>query len=168
MYWTASAYSGPPLILVDWSRAPFTPTLWREIDDRLVELTIERRARIGSVGAFVEGIYLAKLGEMSGCAVAPIPEHLMAAKEWPAMCQAAALHVGGDRVTIARAAYERIESSDNPAPFRSAMNASFGPRDEEDPTVPAFVLGIVLGLDETLARPAVRKPAKTNANRART
>jgi hypothetical protein len=92
---------------------------------------------------------------------------LTAAKEWPALCQAAALHVGGGKVTIARAAYERIERSDNPAPFRSALNASFGPRDEEDPTVAAFILGVALGLDETLARPAVRKPAKTNANRSR-
>lgn len=135
------------------------------LDARLAELAEERHARVGSIGVFVEGAYFAKLAEIAGCAATAIPEYLAKAEAWGPMCQAAALHVGLDRVTISQMASERIESAENPAPFRAALSASFGKRDEDDPTVSAFVLGIVLGLDETLARPAKPKRAKVNSNR---
>ena len=76
MYWTVSGSSGPPLVLVDWTRAPFTPMIWPVVDQRLAELSVERRARIGPMGAFVEEPHLARLGEVAGCAVSALPDHL--------------------------------------------------------------------------------------------
>ena len=81
-----------------------------------------------------------------------IYEHLVAADKWTSLCLSTTLAMKGGKVKIAKPADERTKS-------RAAGFLSFsgGPRGE-DPTVAAFVYGVVLALDPVASVPP--RPAK--------
>lgn len=149
LYWARSRNWGPPLTLVDWTRSQMLPDLWHEVDERLGKLVIERRASYGSAGAFVEGPEIAARAAAHGFQALPIIEHLTKPDAWKGCCQAMAYWRSARCVAVTNAARSKMDQE----PF-GALSFSYSARDEvTDPTVPAYVYGVVLGLDEALAKP---------------
>jgi len=144
---------GPPLALVEWEESQFVPSLFTDLRDRLAEVAKKRRARAGSIGIWVEDHRLALLARMRGVDVHAIPEHLLGVQAWSGLWSSTAFFVREGLVAVADAARIRFESS-----AFAALTFRGGPRPPDDPTVPAWLYGIVLGLDEAASRPP--EPAK--------
>lgn len=157
LYWARNRTSGVPLALVDWDLRPFRPDLWGIVADRLEAMAVECRARFGSLGIWTESLLLARQAEMREQPVLMIPDHLTDAKAWDALSLTATLHVHDGSVKVMEAAYRRTREA------KFGALAWMGGDRPDDPTVPAFLYGIVLGLDEASARdPKPRPLQRTN------
>jgi len=90
-----------------------------------------------------------------GVDVRAIPEHLINVAAWGQLWSATAFHVREGLVAVTEAARNKFETS-----AFGALTFRGGPRPENDPTVPAWMYGIVIGLDESSARVPI--PNKLN------
>ena len=148
-YWGRNAHTGQPLILIDWEVHPLDASIWFLADSTLRDFARERRARIGSMGTFVEGANIAQIGELQGYLVRAIPEHITTPSAWPSICRSTALYLSDSKVGITEASLIKMASR----PFLTDAGLSSVEKRPDDPIVPAFVYGVVMGLDEASARP---------------
>jgi hypothetical protein len=156
LYWTKSLYHGVPLVLVDWDLKPLEPSLWSEIDARMTDLALERRAREGVFGLFVEDMRLAALAESVGCPATTVPEHISVDTAWKSVCQSVTYWRRSGWVGMTGLAAEKMRDM-----AFGANSYAYGPRaDVVDATVPAYAFGVVVALDEALARKPHVRPAK--------
>lgn len=156
-YWGRSNGFNKPLILLDFVVEPLVSRSWATTRERLDALTHERSARLGRpLGLWVEGESLAAQARDAGIDTRPVPPHLVRDEAWHSMVQSAAAQLSQDQVGYTARAKAAMEAR----PFLNSAGVAAGPR-TDDPTVPAFLYGIVIGLDEVLARdPHPRPPAK--------
>ena len=164
-YWGRTRHQPtlPELTLFDFEVAQAVPAIWQNAIDRLAEVSRERRARYPHIGVVVEDLALARTLHARGLRVHPVPEHLTKADAWEHLWHTAAVYVRAREVAWSRAAADRALTTACPArTFRG------GPRPEDDATTPAYLLGIVVGLDEPSATPP--RPARVKiiqGNRSR-
>lgn len=155
-YWARSNGHNRPLILLDFAVEPLDDMSWRRVKVRLDDLNLERRARAGRpLGLWIEGESLAQQASGAGIQARPIPAHLLKPAVWHSICQStSAFLVRGEvaQTSLAVAAMAR-------RPFLDAAGVYVGPR-PDDPTVAAFLFGIVIALDQTLARDPKPTPPK--------
>lgn len=140
---------GRPLTLVDWEIYQVAADVWRDLGDRVENFRRSCGARYGTAGPWIEGEALAQRAVASGLDDAkPIPTHVAAADAWPSLCLSVARFVEAGDVRIARPALDKTRAGG----FAGLPRKHPGPR-STDPTAPAWVFGIVLGLDEFAAKP---------------
>ena len=163
-------------ILLDWELLLFRQLTWSRIADALEGYRHECRARFGSMGFFVENTAPARQMAGAGMVATAIPELLATTDYWEAMNLSAAFHIGAGSVKATLRAREKAEQDggedtlNRPILAPLAVNYRAKPRDD-DPGVPAWLYGIVLGgLDETGARHAQiakKKPGVRSSGNSR-
>lgn len=160
-YWGRSMHGiNRPLILFDFEVEPLVAATWTRVGGRLKSLTAERRARYGDLGVFVEGEHLAQLVADAGLRVQRVPAWLVTQDAWHAITQASATHMVAREVVYTDAAKASMASH----PFLNASGVAAGPRGD-DPTVTAFLYGVVLALDEALSHdPKPKKMVRAPRN----
>lgn len=153
-YWARFRSYGKPLVLVRYDRGPLTADSWGEAAEALARIATEWRSRLPiPMGLFVETDVLVKLAEAAGVVAKAVPRHLVEAESWQPICQSASGHLAAGEVGYTRAASDEMDRR----PFLDEAGTYAGPRTDE-PATPAFLYGVVLGLDEVLARdPKPRK-----------
>lgn len=171
LYWARSVTFGLPLVLLDYDVVTFAEMTWSVASDKLGRFEHECGARYGSMGLWVENASLAGHIEAAGIAAMPIAKELTGPAYWEALNLSAGFHVGAERVKVTRAVMVKsIAASDGTgdalnrrvlAPL--APNYRLGPRDD-DPTIAAWLYGIMLGLDPTAGQ-LLQKPAKKSPQR---
>jgi hypothetical protein len=145
LYWMRSLPEDKPaLVLLDWDRRQFVPQVFADADARLDAFRKDRLAGRGSLGTFVEEPNFAHIAKSRGYHARPIHEHLVAADAWDRLWASVAFYTREGAVGLTETAKSK--------PF-SALSFKGGPRPDDDPTVPAWIYGIVLGLDEASGRP---------------
>lgn len=158
LYWARSRFFGTPLLLLDWMMAQLTPRLWTDARSALDGYVGTCRARHGSCGVYVEDESLAVQAESLGTRCEAIYEHLTATDRWTSLCLTVSLAARGGMLGICTRALETAKAHPKrDEVYDPALNFRGGPR-PECPTVPAFVYGVVLGLDPTAATPP--RPAR--------
>ena len=156
-YWARSASFGKPLILLDFDTGPLTASSWKEVASRLTMFEETRRARFGALGVYIENEILVAQADASGATPHLIPSHISADTSWQMVCQSAASFLARGDIGYLQSASDKMDKH----PFLNASGVYAGPRTDE-PTVPAFLYGIVLGLDEAAARdPKAKAPARS-------
>lgn len=149
-YWarTRSRPDLPPLALLGFDVGQLVPLFWHNALWQLGEYERERRAIDGSAGVIVEDVALARAMQKQGLTASPVPEHLTKPEMWEYLCTSAVSSLRSGEVVWTIAAHDKAQTEACPArTFRG------GPRPEGDPTVPAYLYGIVCGLDEHAAIP---------------
>lgn len=172
-YWARTRYQPTvrPLVLLDYDVSQLVPSVWRHAEDRLSELGQDCRARYGSLGVLVEDLALARTLADRGFDTRPVPEHLARPEAWNQLWRAASVFMRVGDVGWSELATEkaRPRGADGPPTVPCPARTFRGtPRDPDDATTAAYLLGIVLGLDEASARPprpATPKPAIGNKGR---
>lgn len=159
-YWGRSAHgAGVPLILLDFEVAPQVAGSWPGVAERLAALHSDRRARTPApLGVFVESEILVPHVLAAGAVPHLVPAHLSSADGWHVLCQSASGQLAQDQVGYTAAAQAAMQVR----PFLSAAGVMAGPR-TDDPTVAAFLYGVVLALDEAAARDPKRRAPKPSA-----
>ena len=154
-FWGRSIGYREPLLLLDFSCTLLEAQSWAMIQRTLTELNMLRRARTGhALGMWIEGEALAHQAMHAGIDARQIPPHLTRDEAWHPICQSVAALMAGGSVDYTPRAQEAMEA-------RPFPNTS-GPR-TDDPLVPAFLYGVVLGLDEVLARdPHPKMPVRSS------
>jgi hypothetical protein len=148
LYWARSHGYGAPLILLDWDVALLTAARWAVIDGEIGDLVTRCRARGGSLGLWIENEALAQQANARGCRAKAIPEHLTATDYWDNLSLVAGQYIDDGSVKVTRTVAAKIKVQ----PFGALPRRVPGPR-ADDATVPAWLYGIVLGLDEAAANP---------------
>ncbi len=154
-YWGRSQYFNKPLILLDFEVSPLVVNSWQRVEVRLGELTTERRARYGNLGCYVEGDHLVQHAQASGMPARSMPGHMVTDDMWNVVCQSAAGSLTRGELGYTQAASDKMDER----PFIDALGVHVGPR-PADPTVAAFLFGMVIGLDPVMARDPNAKPPK--------
>jgi hypothetical protein len=156
-YWAQSRGHNKPLILLDFTCEPLTAESWQITKLRLGDLLTERRTRTPRpLGLWVEGEALMQQAFYSDIDARLIPPHLGRPEAWHPICQAAAGHLASGSIGYTPRAQAALDAR----PFLNAAGVFAGPR-SEDPLIPAFLYGIIIGLDEVLARdPHPRPPVR--------
>jgi len=145
LYWARSDGFGTPLVLLDWLTPKLTPPPWPVIRIRLDLLGTRCRPRYGVAGIWAEGAALAQQ-----CEARPILEHLTKPDYWSSLILVATHHLNAGSVRLTTMASARMRV----AKFGALPVLSHAPRDEDgDPTIPAWLYGISLALDERAASP---------------
>lgn len=159
-YWARSRGHNRPLILLDFTVGPFAPDTWWSIGETLGRFHVERRARYHTpLGLWIEGEALAAQAFIGGGLDARmIPEYLTKDAIWHSMCQSVAAMLATDQLAM----IEQAKASLDRRPFLNAAGVYAGPR-TDDPTVAAFMYGIILGLDVVLSKDPHRKPPVKSA-----
>jgi hypothetical protein len=154
--WALSVGYGRPLVLLDWDVAPLRPDTWGAAGSALENDAAQTRARGGSMGIFVEDPAFAQQALERGVYAQGIPAHIIAPAFWPNLCLLAAHHVDAGDVKLAgpamRKIVETLPDGRKRRQFAALPRVAPGPRGD-DPTVPAWLFGIVLGVDEGAATP---------------
>jgi hypothetical protein len=155
-YWGRSAGSRKPLILLDFDVSPLTRESWGGASLVLASLLSDRRVHSGAhLGLWVEGESLAARAGAVVPDCRPIPVHLTRPEAWHPICQSAASILAEGLVGYTQEAADAMDKR----PFLTAAGVYAGPR-TEDPTIAAFLYGVVLGLDPILAEDPHPKPRK--------
>lgn len=153
MYWGRGVDGyGPRLTLLDYSVGQLTPKFWNTAAERLKVLSAERRARRGSLGIYVESEVLSQHAEGLGYPTMPILEHLVKSEAWPGLVAVAMAHLREGELGMPSELTQRVRSGTASAPAQFLAYRG-GERPKDDPTVAAFLYGIVLGLDFAASRP---------------
>ncbi len=156
-YWGRSQFFSKPLILLDFDVGPLAADSWKIVESRLRGLSIERRARYGNLGCYVEGDHLVQHATAAGMPARCVPGHLVTDEMWNVVCQSAAGSLTRGEVGYTAAASEKMDER----PFLDALGVHAGPR-PDDPTVAAFLFGVVVGLDPVMARDPKARPPKAS------
>lgn len=159
-YWGRSVGHNKPLILLDFSVEAFRADTMATIRNRLEILKIERRARMGfTLGVWFENQILVQQASYHNLIAHSIPDHLLSDSVWHSLCQAVSVYLTRGDVGYTQVAADAMQAR----PFLNAAGIAAGPR-TDDPTVPAFLYGVVLGLDVALSKdPNMRIPQRTAA-----
>ena len=158
MYWARYEAAGPkPLVLCDYDVGPLAATSWRDAAQKLDDVRVERKSRLNyPLGFFVENDTIAlKAQETTAIDARPIPSWLLTDEIWSTLCQSASLFLANKDIGFLAPAAERMTKR----PFLNEAGVATGPR-PEDPTFPAFLFGVVIGLDEIAARDPKPKPPR--------
>lgn len=156
LYWARCGSYGHPLTLLDWDVEDLRPSSWDKIETTVMDWRVKCKTFYPhTVTAFVEGESLAQLAQLRGCMARPIPAHLTVTTAWSSLCQIAGHYRDTDEVKITLPALRKMKAREGG--FAGLPRAMPGPR-KDDPTTPAWLYGIVLGLDEASAKPP--PPAK--------
>lgn len=150
-YWARGVNGyGPPLFFMDFESVQLMPQIFDQAQSRLEELALETRSRHSVLGVWVEGERLTQLVKARGIKAHVILEHLSKPDNWSGLWASAAMFVRDvpPKVAVTPRAAAKFERS----AFR-AREFRGGPRPDDDLSVPAWLYGIVLGLDETAKRP---------------
>jgi len=147
--WARSSGYGHPLMLLDWEVGQLSPQMWRDVEDGLTLDAHETRVRYGSgPHVWVEGAALAHQAQsVLTIDSHAMPEHVVAAGFWDTLVLSSAFYMRGGQVKMTKRAHEKTQQKQF-----SALTYRGGLR-PDDPTVPAFLYGVVLALDEAAARP---------------
>lgn len=159
LYWSRSAHGNKlPLVLLDFDLPQLEPKLWEVIRDRLDGLAAERGARAGSAGAWVEGEEIASVAGQVWPDVRPIPDPITSPSYWKSLVLVAMHYVRMNLVG-------RTELVDSKRERRAlgALTFQGGSRPEEDPSVAAYLYGVALALDMSIARAISRSAPKPKA-----
>ena len=150
-----------PLILLDFSRAPLEAGSWMAIQENLVRMSADRRSRHGRpLGLWIEGQSLVMQAFAAGIDARQVPDHLIRPELWHSVCQSVAVILTSGQVAQTAHADAQMERM----PFLNAAGVYAGPR-TDDPMVPAYLYGVVLGVDEVLARdPKPKMPTRSARN----
>lgn len=158
-YWGRAEGYGKPLLLLDFTVAPLDDQSWRGVSERLTAVAQTRTVRKAVIGLFVEGEALAAQARGIGLNARPVPAHLTKPEMWHSMCQAVAAHMSAGSLGYTQSAAAMMDAR----PFLDAAGVASGSRDD-DPLVPAFLYGVVIGLDPVLARdPHPKPPVRASA-----
>lgn len=164
VYWAKAKDYGHPLTCLDWELADFSAETWPNVAARVDELRTRCKARQPpSVVALVEGETLAHQANARGCVAVPIPAHLSAPDAWQGLATVAASSLASGEVKLTKTALAKAATDLNGrSGFAGLPRRHPGPR-STDPTVPAWLYGVALGLDAASARPP--PPAKVKVVR---
>lgn|GEM_PF-6158819 len=164
VYWARCEAYGDPLRVLDWDLANFSADTWPNVAKRVEELRRRCGARQPpSIVALVEGETLAHQANARGCLAIPVPTHLTTQDAWQGLVTAAASHLADGNVKLTKTAWAKANSDLNGrGGFAGLPRMHPGPR-SDDPTVPAWLYGVVLGLDPASAKPPT--PAKVKVVR---
>jgi hypothetical protein len=161
--WARSAHgAGKPLVLLDFAVEYLSAAFWEDLTASLAAARVARRARYGSAGVYVEGEPIAEQARLGGTPAVPVPDHLTTADYWPRLCASASASMQDGAVGYTAEASAGMDRR----PFLDGFRG--GPRDPDDPVVPAFLYGVVVGLDPSAAVPP--RPARVTivrGNRSR-
>lgn len=163
--WARSSGYSHPLMLLGWSLGQLSPSLWRDLETAFTSDQIAIRCRYGGgPHVWVEGAALAHQAEsVLKIDSHPMPEHVVAADFWDTLVLSATFQIRSGAVRICRQAYEQTLEQ----PF-AALTYRGGERGD-DPTIPAFLYGVVLALDPQAARPPIpiKIPSKAGSSQDR-
>lgn len=156
-YWAHSKSFGVPLIMFDWSCEQLTSAVWSDAIVVLADAAERMRARYGSSGAWIEGEGLAQQAAGHGLEARAVPAWIEAKEYWPRLgvCAMANIRLGHYN-DAERSPMSRVRLTD--AAMAKTKRQAFGGlsyRGDErgdDPTVPAFLYGITMALDETATK----------------
>jgi hypothetical protein len=148
LYWARCLTYGQPLTLLDWRVEQLTAGTWAKVEDDLA--AVKPRVRYGTSGMHIEGEALAQQAILRGASAKAIPDHLTKPEYWNNLWLIAGQYVDDGSVKLTRPAALKIRTS--PAGFGALPRRAPGPRGD-DATVPAWLYGIVLGLDPASAEP---------------
>jgi len=154
LYWARSRFFGIPLVLLDYDVMNFGQMAWQRPVATLDRYRAHCGARLGSLGLFIENEALAAHVAGDGLDAAAVPDLLAAPGYWEALNLAAAYHVNAGHVKATNHVFDKAgRASIDDALNRRVLaplapNYRMAPRDD-DPTIPAYLYGVVLGLDET-------------------
>ncbi len=151
LYWARCQHFGTPLTLLDWELSQLLPSMWDRLEDRIEELKQRCRARYPQMPSIVEGVVLAQQAESRGVRTEVVPDALTSKEAWESLGLAATFHVREGSVKVTKLTQDKATQT----PL-GALNYRGGER-TDDPTIPAFLYGIVMSLEETDAwvRPPV-------------
>jgi hypothetical protein len=159
-FWARYQMVGKPLVLLDFEVAPLDRRSWMRAADRLRTAVRETKSRTPvPLGMFVENhIVAAQVKADAGLDGHVLPDWITANEAWATVCQSCAVSLVRKEVGVTKVAAQRMEQR----PFLNEAGVYAGPR-MEDPTVPAFLYGVLVGLDQTAAkdpkpRPIARSP----------
>lgn len=160
-YWARYMHYGKPLVLCDYDVDPLDASSWKTIENRLKYFLVERKSRLNRpTGVFVETELIASQAMASGLAAQSIPPWLVVADAWNQIMQSAATILAKGDVGYTLTAREKMETR----PFLNEAGVVVGPR-PEDPTIAAFLFGVILALDPAAARdPHPKPPARASRN----
>lgn len=164
LHWAKSEGYGIPLVLLDWENEPLMPVTVDRIGSRMAELADRCRVRYGALGLMVEDEAIAQQASYRDVPARAIPSHMLLDKFWQNLCTLAAFHVDSGSVKLSRIALRKVQeaNSRHNRGFAALPRVVPGPRGD-DPTVPAWLFGIVLGLDEGASRPPEPTKVKLTA-----
>ncbi len=145
-YWGQTRHYNKPLILLDYEVAPLDHETWDRAAACLDHLVVDRRARYGGGGIWLEYPTLVSQAEHAKMRARLIPRWLTNQEAWHTLAQSAAVFLSRGDVGYTAEAAAKMEKR----PFLSESGVSAGLR-SDDPTTAAFLYGVVLGLDEALA-----------------
>lgn len=145
LYWARSVHFGLPLVMFDWSCGQLDARTWDTATEILAAAGDRMRARFGNSGAWVEGTGLAQQASAHGLPSRAVPAWLEHPDYWPRLGVAAAGYIRDGHIKLTDEALAKAD--------RQAFGAVAyrGGERGDDPTVPAFLYGITLALDESAA-----------------
>lgn len=153
LYFARSQHYGTPLVLLDWAVLKLAPPPWVTVEARLAALGARCRPRYGIGGIYAEGAALAAQAAARGAEARPILEHVAKPDYWASLTLTAAHHLNSGSVRLTRLALDKAERGKFGAlPVLSHEPRNLDPK-TEDPTIPAWLYGIALALDEAAASP---------------
>lgn len=151
LYWSRNRYFGTPLVLLDWDVEPLRPGAWLRAEAKLDGLARTNRARAASLGLWVETDAMLQAARAEGAGSARlVPKHATARAFWQELGLAAAVQLRAGNVGVTRAALDKRDALADVAPC-GALRYN-GEDRGDDATVPAYLYGVALGLDEATAR----------------
>lgn len=147
-----------PLILLSYEVEPLQADSWTRIYGRMLTYTKTRRARLGRpLPIWIEGETLAMQALSRMVNARMIPLHLTRDEMWHPICQSVSAILSQGMVGYTSEAAALMDDR----PFLNAAGVYAGPK-TDDPTIAAFLYGVVLGLDEVLAKdPHAKMPVRT-------
>lgn len=166
-YWSRTGWALPttpnakPLVLLDFDVDYLGVGYWSDISGRLDQLALEYRARYGVSAAMIEHTEMAEQARMRGLDVArPIPDHLTTDDYWPRMCSSAWGYMEEGYIARSVCADAAMKARPFLDGFRAGPRGSENPVEPTDPTIPAYIYGVVLGLDDAMAIPPASAAVK--------
>jgi hypothetical protein len=152
-FWARYMHYGKSLVLCDYEVGALDQNSWQHIENQLRMWRMGRSSRIPQSAVFVETEMLAAQIAATGVIARPIPGWLTKADSWNQIVQSAAAILARGEVGYTQMAHDRMDKR----PFLNEAGVVSGPRGD-DPTVPAFLFGVVLALDATSARDPHPRP----------
>lgn len=144
-YWMSSKHVGVPLVMFDWFSGQFTPAFWTQLLGTLEAVRDRVRIRYDNLGVWTEGPSLAQHAAMNGIPARAVPDWLTTTEYWPRLAFSASCFIKGGFVKLTDNAQQKSSKQ-----AFGGISYRGGERGD-DPTVPAFLYGVALALDESAA-----------------
>lgn len=151
--WARCVHYGHPLMLLDWETDKLSPQLWKNTEEGLLDDASKMKVRLGDgphlwvEGAALAHQALAVLEERSLVNSHVIPEHVVSPNSWDMLVLSSAFYMRSGQVKMSQKAFDKTKKQNF-----GALSFRGGPR-TDDPTIAAFIYGVVLALDPSVSRP---------------